>query len=52
MNKWVKRMAVKEGLIPFPGLICEIVNSVGQGKFGKFQKPLAVSTMLKTLLCV
>ena len=41
---------MKEGLSPFSGLICEIVNSVGRGKFGKFQKPLVVATMLKTLL--
>ena len=45
-------MAVKEGLRSFSGLMCEIVNSVGQGKFGKFQKPLVVATMLKTLLSV
>ena len=45
-------MAVKEGLSSFSGLMGEIVNSVGQGKFGKFQKPLFVATMLKTLLSV
>ena len=45
-------MALKEGLSSFSGLMCEIVNSVGQGKFGEFQKPLVVATMLKTLLSV
>ena len=43
---------MKEGLSSFSGLMCEIFNSVGQGKFGKFQKPLVVATMLKTLLSV
>ena len=36
-------------LSPLSGLICEIVNSVGQGNFTFFkelQKPLARATML------
>jgi len=33
INKWVERMAVRGGWRPLPGLICEIVNSVGQGNF-------------------
>ena len=32
-NKWVERMAVRGGWRPLSGLICEIVNSVGQGNF-------------------
>ena len=43
---------MKEGLSSFSGIMFEIVNSVGQGKFGKFQKSLVVATMLKTLLSV
>ena len=52
-------MAVRGGWRPLSGLICEIVNSVGQGNFtfvreksgksqGKvreFQTPMAVATM-------
>ena len=45
---------MRRGWRPLAGLICEIVNSVRQGKFyicqGKireFQKPMAVATMLK-----
>ena len=59
INKWVERMAVRRGWRPLSGLICEIVNSVGQGNFtfvreksgksqGKvreFQTPMAVATM-------
>ena len=30
INKWVERMAVRGGWRPLSGLICEIVNSVGQ----------------------
>jgi len=48
-NKWVERMAVREGLSPLSRLICEIVISVGQGNFkfvGEFQKSLAVATMI------
>ena len=48
MNKWVKRMALRRGLSPLSGLICAIVNSVGQGNFifvrkkvREFQKPHA-----------
>ena len=33
INKWVERMAVRGGWRPLSGLICEIVNSVGQGNF-------------------
>ena len=33
INKWVERMAVMGGWRPLSGLICEIVNSVGQGNF-------------------
>ena len=33
ITKWVKRMAVRGGWRPLSGLICEIVNSVGQGNF-------------------
>ena len=32
-NKWVERMAVRGAWRPLSGLICEIVNSVGQGNF-------------------
>jgi len=38
--------AVRGGLSPSPGLMCEIVDSVSQGKFRDFQKPLAVATMI------
>ena len=53
IDGWV--MAERVALSPLSGLICEIVNSVGQGNFtvvrkrqGKvrgFQKPLAVATI-------
>ena len=33
INKWVERMAMRGGWRPLSGLICEIVNSVGQGNF-------------------
>ena len=33
INKWVERMAARGGWRPLSGLICEIVNSVGQGNF-------------------
>ena len=33
INKWVERMAVRGVWRPLSGLICEIVNSVGQGNF-------------------
>ena len=33
INKWVERVAVRGGWRPLSGLICEIVNSVGQGNF-------------------
>ena len=33
INKWVERMAVRGGWRQLSGLICEIVNSVGQGNF-------------------
>ena len=33
INKRVERMAVRGGWRPLSGLICEIVNSVGQGNF-------------------
>ena len=33
INKWMERMAVRVGWRPLSGLICEIVNSVGQGNF-------------------
>ena len=33
LNKWVERIAVRGGWRPLSGLICEIVNSVGQGNF-------------------
>ena len=33
INKWVERMAVRGGWRPLSGLICEIVNSAGQGNF-------------------
>ena len=33
INKWVERMAVRGGWRPLSGLICEIVNSVGQENF-------------------
>ena len=33
INKWVERKAVRGGWMPLSGLICEIVNSVGQGNF-------------------
>ena len=33
INKWVERMTVRGGWRPLSGLICEIVNSVGQGNF-------------------
>ena len=36
---------MRGGLSPLLGLICEIVNSVGQGKVREFQKPLSVATM-------
>ena len=42
-------MAVRGGWRPLPGLICEIVNSVGQGNFTfvrEFQTPMVVATML------
>ena len=48
INKWVERMAVRGGWRPLSGLICEIVNSVGQGNFTfvrEFQTPMAVATM-------
>ena len=45
INKWVERMAVRGGWRPLSGLICEIVNSVGQGKVREFQTPMAVATM-------
>ena len=32
-NEWVEGMAVRGGMSPLPGLICETVNSVGQGNF-------------------
>ena len=61
ISEWVKRM-VCWGLSLLSGLItiCEVVNSVGQGryirlsgksqgKFIKFQKPLALATMLQRL---
>ena len=48
-------MAVRGGWRPLSGLICEIVNSVGQeilhlsgksqGKVREFQTPMAVATM-------
>ena len=37
---------MREGLSPLSRLICEIVISVGQEKFGECQKSLAVATML------
>ena len=46
-------MVARGGLSPSSGLMCEIVNSVGQGNFHtcqekvrEFQKPLAVATMI------
>jgi len=33
INKWVERMAARGSWRPLSGLICEIVNSVGQGNF-------------------
>jgi len=57
IDKWVERMAVRGGWRPLSGLICEIVNSVGQGnvtfcqgkvmqgKVREFQTPMAVVTM-------
>ena len=51
-------MAVRGGWRPLSGLICEIVNSVGQGilhlsgksqgKVREFQTPMAVATMTKS----
>ena len=39
-------MAVRGGWRPLSGLICEIVNSVGQVTFVReFQTPMAVATM-------
>ena len=39
-------MAVRGGFSPSSGLMCEIVNSVSQGKFREFQKPVVVATMI------
>ena len=36
---------MRGGLSPLLGLICEIVNSVDQGKVREFQKPLSVAAM-------
>ena len=54
--------AVRGGLSSLSGLICEIINTVGQGNFTlfclekvrEFQKPLAMATMSKQekVLCV
>ena len=54
INKSVERITVRKALSPLSGLICEIVNSFGRGKFyicqvkvREFQKkPLAVATMI------
>lgn len=47
-------MALREGCKPLLGLVCEIVDSVGQvnlhlpGKTQGISKPLTVATMTKT----
>ena len=33
INKSVEKMPVREALSPLSGLICEIINSFGRGKF-------------------
>ena len=33
IKKWLEGMAVRGAVNPLSGLICEIVNSVGQGNF-------------------
>ena len=38
INKWVEGMAVRAALSPLSGLICEIVNSIGQGNFTFIRK--------------
>ena len=46
INKYVEEMVARGGLSPSSGLMCEIVNSVGQGNFtfvrkksGNFKNP-------------